>query len=192
MKKLNALVLVTVAFISLATTAYAVPVEWAVVDGGNGHYYDMLNSPGIKWPDAFNAAQSLTFLGVQGNLATLTSDGENDFVFTYFLENTGIDSVHIGGWQAPGNDPAVGWNWVTGEAWDYTNWGVAQPSDTDGDEDRLTMWAGGLNAGHWNDISQYNGSPGNYGYIVEYAVPEPAILSLLALGALLIRRIRSE
>jgi hypothetical protein len=55
----------------------------------------------------------------------------------------------LGGYQPPGSsEPDGGWTWVTGEAWDYTNWAGGQPDNGDTpSEDGLCFLPGGV----WND-----------------------------------------
>jgi hypothetical protein len=60
-----------------AGNLYAVPVQWSVADGGNGHYYEVVSVPeSIIWSDAKIAAEASG-----GYLATITSSQENEFVF---------------------------------------------------------------------------------------------------------------
>ena len=42
----------------------------------NGHYYDFIPSNLISWKDAEIAAENMTYFGLQGYLATLTSPAE--------------------------------------------------------------------------------------------------------------------
>src|SRR5262249_15632204 len=52
-------------------------VQWRVADGGNGHYYQAVSTPGgITWEAAQAAA-----VGMGGYLATITSAAENAFAF---------------------------------------------------------------------------------------------------------------
>ena len=51
-----------------------------ILNPENGHYYDIITSPGITWEQSNTAAQSLTYEGVNGHLATVTSSEENDFI----------------------------------------------------------------------------------------------------------------
>lgn len=87
----------------------------------------------------------------------------------------------------------LGFAWVTGEAFNYTNWSPNGAPDSTG-EFYMEMYNIGPpfypneTPGVWNDIGN-NGQGflfGN-GFIVEFdtsAVPEPASLTLLAIGAL--------
>ena len=42
------------------------------------------------------------------------------------------------------------WRWVTGEAWEYANWGRSQPSDSQQNEDGLRLRPDGK----WDDLRQ--------------------------------------
>lgn len=148
---------------------------------GNGHVYEAWNAAnGISYQDA--AAFSVTR---GGTLATITSDGERDAV----LANLGAvlpSTAYLGAQQASTEtDPTVGWAWVTGEAWSYTNWNAGEPNDFNGSasEQNLEMYPTGL----WNDIGD-NSSGFNTGLLVEI-VPEPSSsVGLLALGGLFFAR----
>ena len=64
------------------------PVTWRVEDGGNGHTYQAVLVPGpegINWTDANAAAESL---GNGWHLATITSQEENDFIFSLVTGKT--------------------------------------------------------------------------------------------------------
>ena len=61
-----------------ATPVLAVPVQWAVADGGNDHWYDYV-AHSTDWVSADTAARASSFAGFTGHLATLTSAGEDAF-----------------------------------------------------------------------------------------------------------------
>jgi len=130
---------------------------------GNGHYYNAVSVPdGITWTDAKKAAESSTYLGMSGHLATITSQGENDFVYN----NLGItpSDYWLGAFQPDGSqEPDGGWKWVTGELWDYTNWESGEPNDA-GSEDAL-QFDGFTSTDKWND---YSHEATVSGYVVEY------------------------
>ena len=169
--------------------ADAAPVQWSE----NGHSYEVISAPvGITWEDANAAA-----VASGGYLATITSQEENDFVFAlvdfpdYWSDPiTGNRGPWLGGYQSPPTtDPSDNWQWVTAEAWGYTNWAVDQPNDLNGwVEDKLHFFVpstGGTRASTWNDIR--NSDPGGkpVAYVVEFEpVPEPSTLALLTIGLL--------
>lgn len=132
-----------------------------------------------------------------GYLATLSSPAENNFVFSlidapqFWNDSINGSGPAIGGFQPEGSpEPGDGWRWVTDEPWSYTNWFPGQPDDGAGgtSEDRLHYFSGfqiGVRASTWNDIAAKDANLG--GFVIE-AVPEPAAVALLGLGALLVRR----
>ena len=66
----------------------------------------------------------------------------------------------------------------------YDAWGQSQPNDKYPNENALHFWdeIAPFRDATWNDVTkEYNNT---IAYVVEY-VPEPATLSLLALGAML-------
>lgn len=149
--------------------ASAAPVQWSV----NGHWYEAVSAPGITWADAEAAAQA-----AGGHLATLTSLAESDFVYSAL--GVAAQPLWLGATQASNATSATdGWQWVTGEAWSFTNWAVGEPNNF-GNETALVFAY--FSAGNWNnapiDFTGYRTG----GYVVEY-VPEPA--SLLLVGAAL-------
>ena len=114
--------------------AGAVPIQWTVASGGNGHWYEF-------FPDqmARDAAQTFSgshfHLGVQGHLVTITSASERDFLIANNMPDVVLDSgAWIGAYQdtsAPDySEPAGGWRWSTGEAWSFENWNLPiEPND---------------------------------------------------------------
>ena len=184
---------------ALSGAAPAAPVEWKVEDGGNGHFYELVFRPGPEpapsWTAARDAAAGMSFGGVSGHLATVTSQAEHGFINTQFPPFTLI--AWVGGVQEPDPTPGTGadqgWSWITGEPWGYTAWMNGEPNDWPGttDERYLSMWVGlpgDLNT--WNDNSDF-GTP--RAYVVEFPVivPEPAVaLPLVLAGVALMRRVR--
>jgi hypothetical protein len=192
MKKL----ILAIAFLLCSSTAQVIAVP--IYDAGTEHYYEAIyvapGGSGLTWDNAKNTAGSLSYLGLNGHLATITSQNENDFV----TNNLGsINGYWLGGYQPTGStEPDGGWEWITGEVWNYTNWYTSEPNNNYGGE-----WGGPPagsveNALHyvirnssfvWNDFAEDALAPG---YIVEYEapapapapVPEPATVALLGIG----------
>ena len=158
--------LLAVIFLSITAfipNAHAIPVQFP----GNGHFYDAISVPGgISWQDARDAAASMTFMGLQGHLATITSADEQQFLNDTF---PGTHGFILGGFQPPGSpEPGGGWQWVTGEPFVYTNWGPIEPNNSGGIEDVLiTAQSDRPPFGSWNDT---NSQPGTVepGYFIEY------------------------
>lgn len=145
-------------------------VQWRTQDGGNGHWYKpvAVESP-ISWLVASNAAAA------GGYLATLTSAEENDFVFAlvdddqYYSSTVWWAGPWVGGFQPDGApEPAGGWTWVTGEAWNYTHWDQGEPSNNYGDGTpenalHLTRFRGH----NWNDFPAVPSHGDVFSYVIE-------------------------
>jgi hypothetical protein len=129
-----------------------------VLNPANGHYYELVTpaAGAPDWNQAMAAAAAMTFNGVAGHLATITSAQENAFIISQW---PALDA-HIGG-----TDAAVEgtFQWITGETWLYTNWNAGEPNDAGGNEDCLEIFAP---VGLWNDIPCSGFT--NPSYLVEY------------------------
>jgi len=105
-----------IAFAIASGTHAQQAVQWKVSDGGNGHWYL------LKGPVTGIAAEALADAS-GGHLATLTSSQENVFAKNYFGLQYSTGRAIIGLLQQESqSSPSVGWYWVTGEPFDYTNW----------------------------------------------------------------------
>ncbi len=151
------------------------PVEWSFADGGNGHCYEFVAPPGgITWTSAKTAAEGRTFLETPGHLATVTSQGEWDFLFDNF--------PHAYNWIGLSDTAQEGhYEWVTGEPFEFSAWKRNEPNNA-GDEDYIHYDGGGWNDFH-NWATVYSAEYPHH-YIVEYPVPEPSTIILLLTGAL--------
>jgi len=168
-----------VTLVIINTAAQAIPVQF----GGNGHFYEAVNTGGgVNWTAAKAAAES-----VGGYLATITSSAENDFVYNlishpdfWFVDGVGnSQGPYIGGYQEESQSaPNMGWKWVTGETWSYTNWAPGEPNDAgstlgieDNEENYLQYFKQGNDGGNptpgntWNDILDYSAVKG---YVIEW------------------------
>ncbi|MCG2587606.1 lectin-like protein [Rhodohalobacter sulfatireducens] len=156
--------------------------EGLVYNEHNGNYYSAIEDLGITWDDANVAAQELSYGKCEAHLATITSQNEQDWIVNTF-PNAVEGGYWLGGSQASGSDePAGGWEWVTGETFFYTNWRLGEPNNANAvDENSIhflpTIFAGG--DGGWNDQNGNSTSFENNGetfyavegYVVEYECP---------------------
>ncbi|MEN9642071.1 MAG: hypothetical protein RIR77_1260 [Planctomycetota bacterium] len=139
------------------------PVQWRVEDGGNGHWYRFVPNP-VTW--AIARAQ---VAAAGGYLVTVNSPPEGDF-----LRTLGVGTAWIGLLQNPASptfsEPTGGWEWISGETLDYTNWRVNtngqpnEPNNIDGTPmDVAVMDAPARTT--WNDVPQ----AGTYSYWTEWS-----------------------
>lgn len=130
----------------------------------NGHSYKIIEQS-LTWAEARTACEEMG-----GHLVDILSQEEEDFVESMIDANT---IYHIGGYCPL--DDNTNWEWVTGEAWDYTNWKPGEPGHTG---DYVCFWNDGTKL--WHD--------GNVGttawFICEWdydEIPVPAPLSCEAI-----------
>lgn len=144
-----------------------------------GHYYRYVSQQGISWTNARDDAAEMTFFGLQGYLATITTIEE--------VELTGEQSPGTG-WIGASDSTTEGiWRWVTGPEegqifWEggvsggapsneFSFWNNGEPNNF-GDEHyaHITDPSVGI-LGSWNDLQVNGDPPGPYhpqGYVVEF------------------------
>jgi hypothetical protein len=174
-------------FLPLApVSAFAVPVQWEVGSGGNGHFYEVIS---FTSPITWDAARA-DALGRSGDLASIASAAENDFVFTLidspaYWSSSGPHNYGpwIGGFQDDfSSEPSGGWDWTDGTAWGFTAWASGQPDNFGAAEHNAHYFVPANARGStWNDWT----GPGQLvnSYVWE-AVPEPSVSTMLLVGLL--------
>jgi len=173
-----------------AASLEAAPVQWAQSSGGNGHWYEFVETP-LGWSAALSEAASRSHGGQAGYLAAVTSAAETAFI----LASVTSSLAWLGGSDAQTEGR---WIWVSGPeagqvffgpgapAGSFASWEAGEPNDCCSGEDFLQInWS---SQGGWND----HGGPGNAGqangYIVEYGpgeqllISEPGALALALMG----------
>ena len=133
----------------------------------NGHFYKVYNSS-MTWSDAKSTCAKMG-----GYLATVTSADEEKFV--YDLLKNGTKNYY---WLGASDDRQEGvWEWITGEAWNYTHWISGQPNnhnDQTGTSENYLAIARAVRG--WNDLPDTGDRYGssaleNSGYICEWDEP---------------------
>ncbi len=192
-KKLSGLGLIAL-FFGVIGTANATPVAF----GDNYYEFVEVTNPyegtNNSWETANIAASELTYHGVNGHLATVTSAEENSFLLDLVAgDYAGTAGAWLGG-KAP-----EGWlaGPEGGDSLSYTNWGGIEPNNSGyiymliGDSSHT-----GIAPGKWADGSGYATAHADpvIGYFVEYEnavnLPAPAAGVLIGIGlvSLMIQR----
>jgi hypothetical protein len=162
--------------------AFAAPV----LNPANGHYYDAAPSTTANWTDAKAAAEALSHLGLNGHLASITSQQEQEFIVAN-LPGVTI-GYFLGGYQANNID----WLWTTSEPFIYSNWFSGEPNNFQGNAEDYLQFHGFLNDGNpigfWNDVGNFPST----GYVVEFeAAPDlGSTAPLLAVGSVVLFAVR--
>ena len=168
-------------FVGFPSSVYSSPIRWEEAQGGNGHLYDVIlvGSP-ISWNDARTAAQST---GLDWDLATITSAAESNFVKTLFSDNPSFFNTVPSGTNRSG--PWIGafdvlgstnFQWVTGEAVTFTNWGPSEPFGN-GQAVSYTDFTSPFGDGSgvaWNDIGPALRVDGPIAYLAETLSAPPS------------------
>jgi hypothetical protein len=128
---------------------------------------------GITWVDANSSAEQNG-----GHLVTITSQEENDFVFDLvnddiywgYQGNGWRVGAWIGAYQEGGSaEPDGGWNWITGEPFEYANWMEGQPNSNPNyapeNENVINFGFAKSRVDTWNDRRDYSQV---YAYIIEF------------------------
>ena len=147
---------------NLEKTSTKVPAEATEY---KGHRYKLFNE-GMTWQQAKKYCES-----IGGHLVTITSEGEQSFVYDLLMMNGEKNSYWLGGFKGSNGN----WRWVTNEPFNYTKWGWNQP---DGDGSALMIYfstGNGWPMGVWNDLNS-DGTCGdqtffgirNFGFICEW------------------------
>jgi len=161
---------------NVALTYIAKSEDASLFFEGTGNFYEFIAQNDITWQDAKVAAEARILNGVNGYLATVTSQEENDFI---------LSKLEGQGWMGASDEEEEGvWKWVTGpepgmEFWRgdasgmasngmYTNWNGGEPNNATFNG---TM-PEGEDYGHFLDDGKWNDYPVSTtfieGYVVEY------------------------
>jgi beta-lactamase regulating signal transducer with metallopeptidase domain len=118
----------------------------------NGHWYAVFTTE-MRWDNAKTAADNMTYEGIPGHLATLTSAEEKNWVQGN-LDLNGETRLWLGGYQASREfEPNGGWTWITNEPWSYTDWMPGEPNNIGNEEHHLIYIA--TNSETWSDEEIY-------------------------------------
>lgn len=141
----------------------------------NGHSYYLYSDKDFTWDEAKTYCKSLG-----GHLATITDEGEQEFIENLLAEKGIKNNYWLGGYK----NESGKWKWVTKEKFNYTNWDYNEPNDYVGRNENVLMIFKNddldnsyNNVGKWNDAPA-NGlnnsfySKENFGFICEWEQEE--------------------
>lgn len=166
--------------VSLSQYVSATPVQWAVDQGGNGHFYQVVVVPGgVSWPEARDMAISMG-----GMLVEISDQSENAFVTGLAAQTLGAFSAEgtgpwIGAVQSPGNEPAGNWSWFAHGLVTFSAWGPGQPDNANDREHTAMLRAYGSLANiAWDDAPVILDDTTIYkstGFIIEIDPSDPCV-----------------
>lgn len=158
------------------------------VSFSNGHFYQYVSTT-TTWASAKTAAEGMTYLGLQGYLATVTSSTENSFIKDKLAADAWIggsdDYLYINaatGTTTYANQSASEshWYWVTGPekgtnfsnnnnspvtvSGQYANWSGGEPNNVGASGEHYAEIYSSGSTGSWNDLPASYTLP----YVVEY------------------------
>jgi hypothetical protein len=115
-----------------------------IFNPNSGSYFQLIYAPeGINWYEARGAAEVRPFQGMTGHLATYASAEEEEFVIEAFPL---IEPNYV--WLGASDEASErDWQWITGEPWNYVNWGRGEPNG--GTDENCLDYGDG--ATDWND-----------------------------------------
>lgn len=181
----------TVTFVSTSPSSNDRTVSFSVgnmISGENGHFYEYVSGSNSSWTTARDAAAARTYMGLQGYLATITSQQENDLISQKLVadgwlggsdEYSEINAATGTTTYADQSASEGNFFWVTGPekgqpisygnvtpvnatAGTYTNWYNGEPNNA-GNEHYLEIYSTGA-PGEWNDLPNSS----LVGMVVEY------------------------
>ena len=110
----------------------------------NGSHY-FLSSHTTSWQSAKQEC-----INTGGHLATIGDVNDNNFIAS------NLPIVSNGAWIGATDEVSEGiWQWVTGEAYGFTNWVSGTPNNhgsPNGSAENYAQMVGGSNIGQWNDL----------------------------------------
>ena len=186
------------AIVSSGTKQFSITVGDANFLPSTGHYYEFVADQGITWSDALVTAGNRTYFGLQGYLATLTTQEEADF--------SGSQAQGVG-WIGATDEVVEGeWRWASGpeagtQFWNgaangteltFAFWNTNEPNNQGGEDyAHITHSTVGIE-GSWNDLTNMTAPTGVFssqGYVVEYGgLSGDPILNLTATTTIQISR----
>ena len=164
--------------VTTGARVFSITLEQANFLQESGHFYEFVSDVGIRWDDARDAAALKTYYGLQGYLATLTSQEESDLAGSQitgagWLGGSDVDVEGVWKWMTGPEAGTVFWNGLAGgSSPNWAFWNTGEPNNVGaGGEDYAHITDNTIGIpGSWNDlpIAGGNNAYEPKGYVVEY------------------------
>ncbi|MEJ2113689.1 MAG: lectin-like protein, partial [Flavobacteriaceae bacterium] len=145
------------------------------------HYYEYIPFSGLTWTEARDMAETYTYFGLQGYLATLLSAEEAQLcgeqaASTGWIGGSDEETEGVWKWVTGPEAGTVFWNGLAnGSSPNYANWNTNEPNDCCSATQKEENYAhitdcSTCQDGSWNDLPNEGGTGEYYpqGFVVEY------------------------
>jgi len=162
------------------------------------HFYKLIQEHGDDWNAARDHAETQTYYGFRGYMATIICEEENAFITekldaSAFIGASDATTERVWKWETGPEAGTTFWN--NGTTQTYANWNTAgddEPNNTGGSEHYACIY--GLmhptwgQAGFWNDVKLVPGANDMIvGYVIEFGgMPDDPIQSIADIKTVII------